>query len=133
MNLTENRMTRKMKIMSSAALLGIAATAVGAALVVPAIASETSEQDVALNIQEAGEIALRAAPGRIIESELENEDGVMVYSFEIQQADTVREVEVEVDANSGAIIENSIENDDGDENDNDADEVEEVEAEVIQD
>lgn len=64
--------------------------------VVPAIAGE------------AQRFAMQAAPGEVIDSELEYEDGVMVYEFEIQQGDDVREVKV--DANTGAILANAIAN-----------------------
>ncbi|MEH6758806.1 MAG: PepSY domain-containing protein [Parasphingorhabdus sp.] len=104
-------MTRKSKIIAATAVIGIAGVGVGTAFVVPAIAGQTEAASVALSEQEAASIALVAAPGEVLESELENEDGLMVYEFEIQQGDAIREVEV--DANTGAVLENKI--DDGDE------------------
>ena len=100
-------MTRKSKIIGATAFIGIAVAATGVAFVVPAIAGEGK---ASLSEQEAQQIALRTAPGEVIDSELENEDGVMVYEFEIRQDDVIREVEV--DANSGAILENATENGD---------------------
>ena len=103
-------MTRKSKIIATAALIAVAGAGVGAAFVVPAIAGEAQAGDAALSEQEAQRFAMQAAPGEVIDSELENENGTMVYEFEIQQGDSVREVEV--DANTGAILKNTI--DDGD-------------------
>jgi hypothetical protein len=104
-------MTRKSKIIAATAFAGITGLGVGAAFVVPAIAGQVGAAGVALSEQEAARIALDAAPGEILDSELENEDGLMVYEFEIKQVGIIREVEV--DANTGAILENKI--DDGDE------------------
>jgi uncharacterized membrane protein YkoI len=59
--------------------------------------------DVQITIEEAREIALRAAPGTITEEDLEREKGSWVYEFEIE-TDT-GEVEVSVDANTGAVVE----------------------------
>ena len=118
-------MTRKSKIIAATAFIGIAGAGVGVAFVVPAIAGEAEAADVSLSEQEAVRIALVAAPGKVIDSELENDDGIMVYEFEIQQGDNIREVEV--DANTGAILENKI--DDGDENEGEEAEVDDEDME----
>jgi Peptidase propeptide and YPEB domain len=99
-------MTRKSKIIAATAFVGLAGVGAGAAFVVPAIAGEAEPTEVVLSEQDAARIALEEEPGEILDSELENEDGLMVYEFEIQQADGIREVEV--DANTGAILENQI-------------------------
>jgi uncharacterized membrane protein YkoI len=52
-------------------------------------------------------IALRAAPGRVISGEYENEGGGWRYSFDIQQRGHIQEIGV--DANSGRIVENKSE------------------------
>lgn len=120
-------MTRKSKIIAATAFIGIAGAGLGVASVVPAIAGESEAANVSLSEQEAARIALVAAPGEILDSELENDDGVMIYEFEIQQGDGIREVEV--DANTGAILENKIDNGDEDEGEETDDEdMEEVEA-----
>ncbi|MEH6701608.1 PepSY domain-containing protein [Parasphingorhabdus sp.] len=122
-------MTRKSKIIAATAFIGIAGAGVGVAFVVPAIAGESEAADVSLSEQEAARIALVAAPGEILDSELENDDGVMIYEFEIQQGDGIREVEV--DANTGAILENKI--DDGDEDEGegtDDEDMEEAESDL---
>lgn len=122
-------MTRKSKIIAATAFIGIAGAGVGVASVVPAIAGESEAVDVSLSEQEAASIALVAAPGEILDSELENDDGVMIYEFEIQQRDSIREVEV--DANTGVILENKI--DDGDEDEGeetDDEDMEEAESDL---
>ena len=109
--------------------LGIAGAGAGVAFVVPAIAGEAQAGDAALSEQEAQRFAVRAAPGEVIDSELESEDGVMVYEFEIQQGDVVREIEV--DAHTGAILENAIDNGDADEGE-DAEDADGEAAEINQ-
>lgn len=106
-------MTRKSKIIAATALIGIAGVGASVVFVVPAIAGEAQAGDAALSEQEAQRFAMWAAPGEVIDSELEYEDGVLVYEFEMQQGDVVREVEV--DANTGAILEKAIANGDADE------------------
>ena len=101
-------MKKNMKL--GAILAGVLATgtAAGFSLVVPATAQDMQDQaPVKLTEDQARKIALKAAAGDVIETELENEDGVMVYSFEIRAGGIVREVEV--DANTGNILENEIE------------------------
>ena len=122
-------MTRKSKIIAAMTFLGIAGAGAGVAFVVPAIAGEAQAGDAALSEQEAQRFANRAAPGEVIDSELESEDGVMVYEFEIQQGDVVREIEV--DAHTGAILENAIDNGDADEGE-DAEDADGEAAEINQ-
>ncbi|NRD89547.1 peptidase M4 [Sphingopyxis sp. BSNA05] len=122
-------MTRKSKIIAAMTFLGIAGAGAGVAFVVPAIAGEAQAGDAALSEQEAQRFAVRAAPGEVIDSELESEDGVMVYEFEIQQGDVVREIEV--DAHTGAILENAIDNGDADEGE-DAEDADGEAAEINQ-
>ncbi|MFT5537897.1 MAG: putative membrane protein YkoI [Parasphingorhabdus sp.] len=122
-------MTRKSKIIAAMTFLGIAGAGAGVAFVVPAIAGEAQAGDAALSEQEAQRFAVRAAPGEVIDSELESEDGVIVYEFEIQQGDVVREIEV--DAHTGAILENAIDNGDADEGE-DAEDADGEAAEINQ-
>jgi len=63
--------------------------------------------------QEATKIALEKVPGTVDEVELENEDGLIVYEFEIVGEDG-SEQDIEVDAKTGEIV--KVEADD-DEND----------------
>lgn len=60
-----------------------------------------------LTMPQARAIALKAAPGKLISGEYENEGGAWRYSFDIQQRGHVQEIGV--DANSGKIVENKSE------------------------
>ena len=51
--------------------------------------------------------ALRLAPGKVISSEYENEDGGWRYSFDIQQKNNVQEIGI--DAMTGKVVENKSE------------------------
>lgn len=56
-----------------------------------------------ITMTEAREIALRAAPGKVEDEELEKEKGKLVYSFDIRnQKGTISEVWV--DAKTGAVV-----------------------------
>ncbi|MBR0551762.1 PepSY domain-containing protein [Sphingomonadaceae bacterium LXI357] len=56
---------------------------------------------------QAEAIALKAAPGKIVESDYEKEDGSWRYSFDIRQGQRIHEVGV--DAFTGKIVESSYE------------------------
>ena len=60
-----------------------------------------------LTMAQARAIALRAAPGKVISSEYENEGGGWRYSFDIQQHNNVQEIGV--NPLTGKIIENKSE------------------------
>ena len=60
-----------------------------------------------ISMTKARAIALRAAPGRVISSEYENEGGGWRYSFDIQQHNNVQEIGI--DGQTGKIIENKSE------------------------
>ncbi|MGE7666882.1 PepSY domain-containing protein [Ureibacillus composti] len=64
--------------------------------------------------QEATKIALEKVPGTVDEVELENEDGLIVYEFEIVGEDG-SEQDIEVDAKTGKIV--KVEDDDGENDD----------------
>ena len=55
-----------------------------------------------LTSDEAQAIALKEVPGTVIESELEDEDGVVVYGFEIQSTNGVQDVKI--DAATGKVV-----------------------------
>lgn len=91
-----------MKIFSILALAGV--TLLGAS----ALAGEPQTPPPAkLTMAQAREIALKAAPGAVIDAEYENENGAWRYSFDIRQGKRVHEIGV--DANTGAIVEDSFE------------------------
>jgi hypothetical protein len=60
-----------------------------------------------LSKEKAQKIALKLHPGKVKSSELETEHGLQVYSFDIQTDQGVREVGI--DANSGKVVEDSVE------------------------
>jgi peptidase YpeB-like protein len=57
--------------------------------------------------KQAKAIALKLHPGKIKSSELEKEHGIQLYSFDIETKEGIREVGI--DANSGKVVEDSIE------------------------
>jgi uncharacterized membrane protein YkoI len=89
-----------MKIICSLALLF--------AIVVSAAASDKKESKKALakeakiTLKQARESALQAVPGKIKESELEREDGKLIYSFDIKTKDGIKEVHI--DALDGKVL-----------------------------
>jgi uncharacterized membrane protein YkoI len=60
-----------------------------------------------ISMAKAQAIALKAAPGKLISSEYENEGGGWRYSFDIQQKGNVQEIGV--NAMNGRIVENKSE------------------------
>lgn len=71
-------------------------------------ALEAHEQGEALSLSEILPLALRAAPGEVLEVELEREHGALVYEIEIL-ARTGRVRKVVLDARSGRVL--SVEDD----------------------
>ena len=54
-----------------------------------------SSEKEKITLEEARSIALNNLPGVILESELEYEDGVLMYEFEIKQKDgSVKDIEI---------------------------------------
>ena len=86
---------------------------VGSALAIlaaaPAFAytGQSLAKDAKITIAEASAIALKARPGKIVERELEQEDGGLRYSFIIRHAS--KKYEVGVDAKDGRVLENKVE------------------------
>ena len=69
---------------------------------------EKLAKDAKITITEARAIALKAQAGKITEEELEKEDGSLRYSFEIEAGKASHEVAI--DAQTGRVLENTIEN-----------------------
>jgi uncharacterized membrane protein YkoI len=72
----------------------------------PAIAS-THPPKARISIAKARAIALRAAPGKIVDAEYEKEAGAWRYSFDIRQGKRIHEIGVS--ATTGKIVENKFE------------------------
>lgn len=105
-------MNKKLTAAGIAAGVLIAATA--------AWAQSTTTVDPAISHAEAIEIALAEIPGAVMETELERDDATLVYEIEIITPDGA-EMEIEIDAETGAILEVDAEDDDQDGDDDDGD------------
>lgn len=57
---------------------------------------------------QAEQIALKKESGKIKSAEVEHENGRWIYSFDVQHGTQVREVNV--DANTGKVVEDSLDN-----------------------
>ncbi|OYV39496.1 MAG: peptidase M4 [Rhodospirillales bacterium 20-64-7] len=101
--------------MKKAILCGALAGSFGAAsLAVPALAytGQNMAKNAQVSMQQARQAALQAEPGKIKDAELERENGGsgLRYSFDIKPANGGTVHEVGVDANTGKILENSVDN-----------------------
>ncbi len=97
--------------LTSGLLVAILATA---SLSAYAFAGQNLSKHAKLSLEEARKIALQAFPGTIVKEELEQEHGGSGYrySFDIQQGKVTHELGV--DANTGTVLENSLEGPDSD-------------------
>ena len=77
-----------------------------------ALARDSRDHDAARQAYQRGEIlplsqilqrALKVAPGEVLEVELEEDDGRMIYEIEILES-SGRVLEVEIDARAGAVL-----------------------------
>ena len=66
-------------------------------------ATKAAQQNAAISIEQATQIAEQAVGGKATEAEFELEDGIAFYEVEFEKADG-SEVEVYIDAQSGAIL-----------------------------
>ena len=91
----------------------ITAAMIGAASLAIADMDKNEQQQLAdANIQfsDAIEIAMTAVPGKVFEVELELEDEQAVWEVEILSVEN-QQVEVEIDANTGEILSQEIDDD----------------------
>jgi uncharacterized membrane protein YkoI len=103
-------------VAGSVILVGV--TAAAAFTQVRRDAAEDLQARATYSQQGALQQAQQLVPGgRLIESELEEEDGRLIYGFEFETADGI--TEVEIDAVTGELIE--VEHEDDDEEDDDDD------------
>ena len=89
-----------------------------AAAVALAVGPLTAAAADRLTLEEARTIALREVTGTVLEEELDREDGVAVYSFEIR-TDKGATWEIDIDAATGKVVELENEDDDDDDRDDD--------------
>ncbi len=85
-------------------LLAAIAAAVSLLGIPLARAQAPAQSQVKISINDARTAALRQVPGTVVEEQLEHENGVDVYSFEVRPNQKSGTIEVNVDANSGAIV-----------------------------
>ncbi len=83
------------------AVLGMAAFATNVA------AKQPAAPPAKLTMPQARMIALKIAPGRVVDGEYEKEGGGWRYSFDIRQGKRIHEIGV--DANTGKIVEDKFE------------------------
>lgn len=79
-------------------------------------ATKTAQQNAAITLTQAITIAEQETGGKSTEAEFELEDGVAIYEVEISMPDG-SEVEVELDAQTGAVIAQKTEDEEGDHDD----------------
>ena len=95
-------------LFSKAGIIGAALILVGATYT---HAKSNPPKDV-ISIDIARKTAMDATPGQVQKEELEHEDRVWVYSFDIKSAFNSKTHEVQVDARSGKLIRTKVESDD---------------------
>ncbi|WP_439123852.1 PepSY domain-containing protein [Marivita sp.] len=97
---------------------GIAASLFAATGVASVASAQANATPPAFTTEQVTEIALAEVPGEVQETELEREYGVLVYEIEILTADGV-EMEVEINADTGEILEVEAEDASDDDDDDD--------------
>ena len=78
--------------------------------------TKIDSSDVAITREAAIEIALKEAAGTVTEIELERDNGRTYYEIELEEGN--KEVDIEVDANSGAVLSGDKDDDDDSDDDN---------------
>ena len=96
---------------------GLGIMLLAGALSAHAYEGEKLAKDAKVTIAEARAIALKTQAGKITEEELEQENGSLRYSFEIQVGKTSHEVSI--NAQTGKVLENTVENEMNEKDDND--------------
>src|SRR3954469_12029837 len=73
------------------------------------VVAKTHVPTARLTMAQARAIALKRAPGKIVDAEYEKEGGAWRYSFDIRQGKGKRIHEIGVNANTGRIVEDKYE------------------------
>jgi Peptidase propeptide and YPEB domain len=71
------------------------------------VSQSALSKEAKITMEQAKKVALAKEAGKIKESELEREKGRLIYSFDIKMADGIHEVNV--DAMTGEIVEDTVE------------------------
>jgi uncharacterized membrane protein YkoI len=66
--------------------------------------------EAVLNVDQAMSIALAEVPGKVIETEIEKEDGKLVWEISVLD-DQHQTFELEIDANSGELLKKELDDD----------------------
>lgn len=92
-----------------AALTVVSATAAGSAFanVSQSKAAQRAQANAKITMKQARTMALKSAPGKVVDEEFEKEDGAWRYSFDIRGTDGIHEIGIS--AKTGHIVENSFE------------------------
>lgn len=88
------------KTLTAGALIGL----LGAASLMTTVSAHGLSAQASLSEAQVIEIALAEMPGTVSETELERDDGQLIYEIEILTADGV-EMEIEISAETGEILE----------------------------
>ena len=91
--------------------LAIASVLLSSSFAIAQAAKDDTKMDmkhVKLTMADAKKIAMEKHPGKIKCAELENENGVVQYSFDIKTTEGLREVGI--NANTGEVVEDKLEN-----------------------
>ena len=81
--------------------------AFGSFALASAAQATTNPPKAKLSIAQARAIALKLAPGKVVDAEYEKEAGAWRYSFDVRQGKRIHEIGV--NANTGKIVENKFE------------------------
>jgi len=81
--------------------------------------TENNFQSKVISVEKVEEIALNEFDGTITEFELDEDDGRFIYEMEMRNK--FEEAEIEIDGQTGEILELDIENDEDDDDDDDRD------------
>jgi|GEM_PF-2722108 len=102
------------KLIAGAALTGLVLTGG----ITGMVSAQSAASATGLSEAQIVEIALLEVPGEVTEVEQENEDGKQIFEVEILTAEGV-EMEVEIAADTGEILEVSADGEDDDDDDDD--------------
>lgn len=91
-----------MKLKSALAVLSTLALAAASTLYAFADSAQSLSRQAKVSLQEAEDTALKEVPGRTKRIEMEWDDGVLIYQFEICTAK--KKMEVRINAASGSVM-----------------------------
>ena len=90
--------------MNKLPLLAVVGASIG---MTPAVAATAHKPIAKISMVQARAVALKKAPGKIVDAEYEKEGGGWRYSFDVRQGARIHEIGI--DPNSGRIVEDKYE------------------------